>query len=193
MSTLLLSLAFAFVVGGFLLAMFLRAAPPSGNLIIFKGGRNKKYCGVDRNKNIQCAYTDPVREATFIIEAMPDGRYALKNSATNQYCQDHGDQIICNRNQPLEQEKFHWKDQPEPNTFALVGPKSGTKGYFCADEGNRIRCDRKTAGPWEKFEYQTKPYPTGKKDGSPTRAADSATGSPPGFWAKLWMSIVSLF
>ena len=142
----------AVVVG--VMTLSLAAPAPINQTITMRGGRFNKVCGVDANKNIQCNLDTTNDKSAFVVEAMPDGRYALKNLSTNQYCQDNGDNITCNRAQPLEQEKFHWVDQPEANTFSLTGPKSGSLRRFCADEGNRVRCDRATAGAWEKFAYQ---------------------------------------
>ena len=153
-----------------------QGAPP-GQSIYLRGGRLNKFCAVDGNKNVQCNQDVPSDRSTFFVEPQPDGRYAFKNKHTNQYCQDNGDRLTCNRGQPLEQEKFHWRDQPEPNTFAMTGPKSGSKRLYCSDEGNRIACNRQSVGGWEKFTYQAAATPAAATSTATSAATSTGTST----------------
>ena len=179
---------------------FLKAPPPPPSQAVhIRGGRFNKFCGVDGNKNVHCNHDATNDITTFFVEPQADGRYALKNKFTNQYCQDNGDKLTCNRGQALEQEKFHWRDQPEPNTFAMTGPKSGSKRLYCSDEGNRIACNRQSVGGWEKFTYHAvagSPDASGMTEGASVRSSSSSastsatteTAAPAsdGFWSIIW-------
>lgn len=123
--------------------------PPVGKIITFTGGQSKKYCGISGTKEIQCNLPGPSDATRFAVEDMGDGTHALKNMTTNQYCQDFGDKIVCHSDVVNRHEKFHWIDMGK--SFALTGPKSGTKRLYCADEVQRIRCNRPKPGEWETF------------------------------------------
>jgi hypothetical protein len=123
--------------------------PPVGKIITFTGGQSKKYCGVTGTKEIQCNLPRPTDAAKFTVEDLGDGTHALKSLKTNQFCHDQGDKIVCHSDVVNRHEKFHWIDMDK--SFALTGPKSGTKRHYCADEVQRIRCNRPKPGPWEIF------------------------------------------
>lgn len=197
---------------------FLKAADSVSRLrpIYIKGGKLKKYCAADSNKNIQCNLDATNDQSTFRFEDLGDGTFALKNKGTNQYCHDQGDKIVCHSDQIGAHEKFHLKNQPEgPNTFAMTGPKSGSKRLFCGDEGNRIVCNRKSVGAWEKYTFELAPdsqrnsttsvSPSSSTAPKPVSANTTTITSPsrtvPGgtvsetssFWSVLWASLASLF
>lgn len=123
--------------------------PPVGKIITFTGGQSNKYCGVSGLKEIQCNLSGPSDASRFTVEDLGDGTHALKNMTTGQFCHDQGDKIVCHSDVIDRHEKFHWIDQGK--SFALTGPKSGTKRLYCADEVQRIRCNRDKLGPWEVF------------------------------------------
>ena len=127
--------------------------PPVGKIITFTGGQSKKYCGVTGTKEIQCNLSGPSDASRFTVEDLGgegrDGTHALKSLTTRQFCQDFGDKIVCHSDVVDRHEKFHWIDLGK--SFALTGPKSGTKRRYCADEVQGIRCNRDKLGPWETF------------------------------------------
>lgn len=124
---------------------------PVGNIVTFRGGKGKQYCGVETNNySIQCNFAATSDTTQFVVEDLNDGTFALKNMYTDLYCTDLGDRIVCNKDVIGPWEKFHWIDQSD-SKFSLTGPKSGKKRHFCADEGNRVVCNRPKAGDWEKF------------------------------------------
>ena len=155
--------------------------PAVGKIITFTGGQSKKYCGISGTKEIQCNLHGPSDAARFVVEDLGDGTHALKSMTTGQYCHDQGDKIVCHSDKVNRHEKFHWIDMGK--SFALTGPKSGTKRHYCADEVQRIRCNRPKPGPWETFTIRSSSqlppdsFPSGN-DPSDAETLDSDSSSP---------------
>lgn len=147
--------------------------PPVENIVTFIGGKGNLYCGVHENKEIKCDVVSDADNTQFVVEDLGDGTFAIKSMKTGQYCQDLGDKIVCHSNTVGAHEKFHWVDQGN-FSFALTGPKSGTKRLYCADEINRVVCSRSKVGPWETFRIRTsQPLPENHSSANPGRDGSS--------------------
>ena len=123
----------------------------NGSITSWKGGQGK-YCAVD-GVDIKCNLDD-VGDEKYIIEVLPNNKFALKSQRLDKYCGDVGDKIICNTPTIGDWEKFHGEILSIDDNELTVNLKSGQNTTkWCTDETNKIKCDSDEAGALEKHTF----------------------------------------